>query len=326
MQNAIENAAVKTNNASDALSADASVKVPEFCFSNFLLAAEKNSKTIKPSDKEKKIAAVEKLVEEGAELSKLHERYNDEYIVRGNKALYDVLASIYAYALRINESELKEQIVERMKKELKEKHGVKTTSQTPWLTTTVKFIVRTDRQTASNYSRVLQVAIDEDLAADELVAYIERRGGVAQIRETEADAQARKGSSETEKERLDLYGQLFSAAAYMSSASVKFDGDVVKYAKTKNGDADKDGASETGRFCHFLTVFDEITGEYRIVMAADFGKTFENTILKHMTNSYTADVEKIKAAVKQHAAANSDWLKEQRTSYRAAKAEEKAAA
>lgn len=275
----------------------ATLAVPEFCLSNFLTSSPKQGKAIKPSDKDVKKAAVAKLVSEGVELGKLHERYNEEFVVRGNKALYELLASIYSYALRINESEQKEQILDSMKAELKEKHSIKTTKNTHWLTTVVKFIVKTDRQTASNYSRVLQVAFDENLADKEMAGYIERRGGVAQIRETEAVASAKATSGDIGKERTEIMRDLLKLVlAPKSQYSFTYDGTFIAFPSIAGGDASKEGAAQTSTFCHFMAV--QVTpGEYKVVSANDFSKGFEDVILKHMSASLPEDMDKIRKTV-----------------------------
>ena len=115
-------------------SSNVKVSVPKFRLASFLTNLVEDTKALKPSDKEKKIAEADTLIEEGEHLSTLYESYKDEYVVRGNKALYELLTSIYAYALRINESLRKEMVIERMADELKSKFGIGTTKNTPWLT------------------------------------------------------------------------------------------------------------------------------------------------------------------------------------------------
>lgn len=322
MSTITHNTAVENNAAANESNKQATIGMQAFN-ANFFVVGEEQRKS-KPSDKDKKAAAVNKVVDEGTELGKLHERYNEEYIVRGNKALYDVLASIYAYALRINESALKEQIIERLRKELKEQFAIKTTVNTHWLTTVVKFIVRTDRQTASNYSRVLQVAFDEDLAADELAAYIERRGGVAQIRETEAAALAKGKGSEVEKQRTLLLREFFELLAHKAVASID-ELEVVQLARKAEGDAGKEKDTETGSFCHCLAVYDEAADEHNIVAAFDFGRTFEDVILKHIGKFIAADGEKMRVGNAKLKAENTKWLQKRAAERKAAKAKEEEA-
>jgi hypothetical protein len=89
-----------------------------------------------------------------------------------------------------------------MREKLEEDHEIKTQANTPWITTVLRFIIPTDRQTAYNYSKVLQIAHDENLAAAELPAYIKERGGIAKITATKEDAEAAKRERALRAERL----------------------------------------------------------------------------------------------------------------------------
>ncbi len=297
MQTQNQTTTVNTTNFASIFESNAfsTTAAPATCASTFTTSAPKKKAAIKPSDKEVKKAAVEKFVNEGVELSKLHDRYNEEFVVRGNRALYELLASIYSYALRINESAQKEQIIERMIADLKDRQ-VKTTKNTHWLTTVVKFIVKTDRQTASNYSRVLQVAFDENLADSEMAGYIERRGGVAQIRETEAVAAAKVKSIDVTNERIDIMREFLKQMYYKSQHSFTFDGNFAMFPSKAGGDPSKETTASESAFCHFMAIQVK-PGEYKIVSANDFGKGFEDVILRHMSTSLPEDMNKLRSGI-----------------------------
>ena len=57
---------------------------------------------------------VQKFLTEGAELFKLGERYEVEIVQRGHNALYELLASIYDFSMRIENSSFKEKILTEM--------------------------------------------------------------------------------------------------------------------------------------------------------------------------------------------------------------------
>ena len=197
-----------------------------------------------------------------------------------------------------------------MKVELKELFSVKTTSKTPWLTTVVKFIVRVDRQTASSYSKVLQVAFDESLADTELAAYIERRGGVAQIRSTEADAQALITGKEVSKERIELLRELLLANEYKSKYTIDYDDVVYKFPTKVGGDANAEQVESQSTFVHLLAVEGK-PGEFHIVTANDFGRSFEDVILGHMDKRFNHPIEKLREGVKAQKAKHKEWYKMQ---------------
>lgn len=277
----------------------ASMGVP----SNVKLAAE-TVKTKVPSEKAKK-ATVEQIVAEGLELAKMHDKYSEEYVVRGNKALYVVLAAIYEYALLINSSAFKDEIIKQMVKVLKDDYGIKTTSKTNWLTTVVKLIVKgTDRQTANNYSRVLQVALDENLAASELAQYIERRGGVAKIRATEANSVAVSNASDIAKARGGLVKDYYVNTALQSLTTIECD----MKPQTWGGDG-RTTSEQTkltvGKFDFFITM-SEGANKYRVVEHGIFSEELENQIMRLIAKTFSKSTEDMQAALTEIKAENDE--------------------
>ncbi|NBS77886.1 MAG: hypothetical protein EBT28_10910, partial [Betaproteobacteria bacterium] len=108
---------------------------------------------------------VQKFLTEGAELFKLGERYEIEIVQRGHNALYELLASIYDFSIRIENSSFKEKILTEIRKDLKDNHNIALKSNTNAINTMVRYMVRTDKTTASRYLKVLTVAQKENLAA-----------------------------------------------------------------------------------------------------------------------------------------------------------------
>jgi hypothetical protein len=142
------------------------------------------SESRRPSDKSANDLQVDIILGQAQNLTKMNDQYVETYVVRGTKELYALLGAIYSYALQINESALRDHILQRMRERLESEHDIKTQANTPWMTTVLRFILPTDRQTAYNYSKVLQVAYDENLTAQELPGYIKDRGGIAKITTT----------------------------------------------------------------------------------------------------------------------------------------------
>jgi len=236
------------------------------------------------------------MIAEGLELAKMHDKYNAEYVVRGNKALYDVLAAIYGYALQINAHAFKDAIVKQMVKVLKDDYSIKTTSKTHWLTTVVKLIVKgSDRQTASNYSRILRIALEENLAANELADYIERRGGVTKVRETEAAAAAVSTATDIATARGELVKEYYVNAALQSHSIIECD---LK-GQIWGGDArtsKEETKHELGEFEFFITT--SVGGnKFRVVEIGKCSKTLENQILRLIAKTFRQSTEDMQAAV-----------------------------
>jgi len=78
---------------------------------------------------------VQKFLTEGAELFKLGEKYEVEIVQRGHNALYELLASIYDFSMRIEQSTFKEKILTEIRKDLKDNHNIALKSNTPAINT-----------------------------------------------------------------------------------------------------------------------------------------------------------------------------------------------
>ena len=139
--------------------------VDEFAFGLLINRTLGGSDNRRPSDKSANEVQVDMVLGQAQNLAKMNDQYVETYVVRGTKELYALLGAIYSYALQVNESPLRDHILQRMRERLEEEHEIKTQINTPWITTVLRFILPMDRQTAYSYSKVLQVAHDENLTA-----------------------------------------------------------------------------------------------------------------------------------------------------------------
>ena len=216
--------------------------------------------------------------------------YEAEFIARGNIALYELLQKVYVVAHQIEASEFKHQILAAMRDSLS-KRGIKVQLNTPELTVLAKYVVGGDRKRASNYSRVLRIALEDKVPATELASYITRRGGMGKIYNNEVKAAAIELASGSTKERLELMKEYLLLTQWESSTE-------FQYAKPINQhNADKQGKAETSSFCFFLTSYDSQKNVYRVISGHDFGRSYEDNILRFIIKSATTDVEAIKRGV-----------------------------
>ena len=251
--------------------------------SNLFSIGAKNGLEMRPSDKKVQDKEVVDALKAGDALSVKNELYHKEYVVRGNQALYELIADIYAMALKINMSVSKANILDAMRKKLKDR-DIKTQFNTPTMTTVVKYVVGADRATASNYSRVLSVAMEENLAPNELAAYISRRGGISQIHGLEATIAAKKLGEKENKERLDILREYYSLSRFTSTEKFTYNGETLQH------NFDKQGAAETSTFGFFMTTYDDAKKEYTIISAHDLGKTYEDALLRTLFKEATNDL------------------------------------
>ncbi|MEI7785831.1 MAG: hypothetical protein WCK08_15685, partial [Betaproteobacteria bacterium] len=194
----------------------AQASVDEFAFGLLMNRTLGGSYSRRPSDKSANDVQVDMILNQAQNLSKMNDQYVETYVVRGTKELYALLGAIYSYALQVNESPLRDHILQRMREKLEEDHEIKTQANTPWITTVLRFIIPTDRQTAYNYSKVLQIAHDENLAAAELPAYIKERGGIAKITATKEDAEAAKAVKKHKDDKTQMLRKILLANAKAS--------------------------------------------------------------------------------------------------------------
>lgn len=181
----------------------------------------------RPSDKSANNVQVDMVLGQAQNLAKMNDQYVETYVVRGTKELYALLGAIYSYALQINESPLRDHILQRMRERLEEDHEIKTQVNTPWMTTVLRFILPTDRQTAYSYSKVLQVAHDENLTALELPNYIKERGGIGKITLTKDEAEAAKSVKEHKEAKADMLRKILLANAKSAETIVEVDNKFV---------------------------------------------------------------------------------------------------
>jgi len=312
MQNVIASSSAATYNAAFFIPSFAgyqaampTIKLADMVIPATVRLVEPPFKAKKPSKAAIKNAAVEQVVAEGLELAKIHDKYSEEYVVRGNKALYEVLAAIYGYALQINSSIFKDAIIKSMRKVLRTDYSIKTTIKTHWLTTIVKLIVKgTDRQTASNYSRVLQVALDENLAASELANYIERRGGVAKIRATEAASVAVSNASDIAKARGAIVKDYYVKTALQSLTTIECD--MERQVWGGDGRTTSEFAKfKVGEFDFFITM-SEGANKYRVVEHGVFSEALENQIIQLIAKTFRQSTEDMQAALTEIKAENEE--------------------
>ena len=95
------------------------------------------------------------------------------------------------------------------------------------MTTVLRFILPTDRQTAYSYSKVLQVAHDENLTALELPNYIKERGGIGKITLTKDEAEAAKSLKEHKEAKADMLRKILLANAKSAETIVEVDNKFV---------------------------------------------------------------------------------------------------
>jgi hypothetical protein len=159
---------------------DAIPSVPSINLDSYiqLSSVKKDAAKLKPNDlieKEQEIAAIVQAVNV---LENEHASYVDEFVTRGNQALYAVLAKIYALAVQINHSDNKDSILKSLRNVMSLQKKIKTQKNSSALTMIVRWVVGGSRQLAHTYSKALDAAYKDNIAAEELAAYFTKQGGL----------------------------------------------------------------------------------------------------------------------------------------------------
>jgi hypothetical protein len=218
---------------------------------------------------------VQRFMTESEQLFKLGEQYEIEVVERGHQALYELLASIYSLALRVEESPHRDNIVEAIRTDLKDKHSISIQANSSPIAAMVRYVVRTDKVNATRYVKVLTVAREESISVVDLPAYITRRGGVSQAQEKESVAVSKKAGDKSTKERTALIREFYSLMGMTSSMDFQYNGEVNLHNEGK----DKD--SEASSFCVFMA-HHVGADKYKMISANDLGRSWEDNLVKFL--------------------------------------------
>jgi hypothetical protein len=232
-------------------------------------------------------------VKESEELFKLGEKFELEVVQRGHQSLYELLASIYGLALRIEESSQKDKILEAIRKDMKDNHDIIVKSNTTPINVMVKYVIRTDKPAATRYAKVLTVAREENLSVVDLPAYITRRGGVSQAQEVESVALAKKAGDKSSKERTVLIREFFQLMGVTSKSNFQFSGEVNVHSEPKEND------TETSSFCVFVA--HHVSGDqYKMISANDLGKSWEDNLVKYLGKSMPSNLYLLERGIRNY--------------------------
>jgi RNA binding exosome subunit len=250
------------------------------------------SLVVRPSDKQKRDPVVDRFVQEALDLYQEGNRYQVEVVERGNQHLYDMLAAVYSIATRIEQQSQAKEILAAIRADFKEKTGVSIRTDATAINVMARFVIRADKSSASRYAQVLEVCKEEDLAAEDIPAYLKRRGGVSKIRDIEARQLAAKEGESTSKKRMKVLRDFMKWTAIASKDAFDYDQQVWQH---RSADQSED---ESGEFVVFLTKYDAGRGDYKVAGAYDLGKGREDAVLKILLAQFRQDVPVLEAGLR----------------------------
>jgi len=294
---------VANKKASIELNDNTTVKVEESAndegmdFDNVFTFRKKELTSLRPSDKAELDNEIVQVLTACDLLAEKNKKYHEDYVVRGTQALYGLLADIYAMGIKINLSYSKDNILEAMRRKLRDR-GLRTNFNTPLMTTIIKYVVGAERQTAANYSRVLTIAMNENLAASELAEYISRRGGISQIHNAELAENNKKLCINDAEDRQSLMREFFYWSKFNSKVAINYDTKKILTHQLNS-------SSKSASFYVFLAykempVAGSKQGKFSILSGHDVGDKFENLLLNLITKDMNLDLNRLREAVNKY--------------------------
>jgi len=236
---------------------------------------------------------VQTFIKESEQLFKLGEKFEVEVVQRGHQSLYELLASIYGLALRIEESPQKDKILDAIRKDMKDNHDIIVKSNSTPINVMIKYVIRNDKPAATRYAKVLTVAREENLSVVDLPAYITRRGGVSQAQEVESVALAKKTGDKSTKERTVLIREFFQLMGMTSKSNFQFGGDVIVHTEPKENDTD------ASSFCVFVA--HHVSGDqYKMISANDLGKSWEDNLVKYLGKNMPSNLYLLERGIRNY--------------------------
>jgi len=144
------------------------------------------------------------IMSQADDLAEEHEQFNSHYIIGGRLALYDLLAKILALYQQIEASPNKKSLLGSMKHKMVHTYRMRVQSNSSDSGILVRYITRTDRKTAHVYARAIETAIANGISVAEFCDYIQRSGGIEQMRSIGVDPIAHAKKEKMDKDILGM--------------------------------------------------------------------------------------------------------------------------
>jgi hypothetical protein len=126
--------------------------------------------------------ALGSIVEQADELAIRHQEVM-KYINIGRTGMYELLGKIFSLSEQIDADPNKKDVLENLKLELFNKYAIKTQRNSSPANVLVRYITQADRKTAHVYARAIDTAKAEGIKPENMVTYLEQKGGVEKIRQ-----------------------------------------------------------------------------------------------------------------------------------------------
>lgn len=135
---------------------------------------------------------LENIFAQADKLNAEHDTYVAQFVTRANDELYELLAEMMGLCEEIWSSNCEDYLHKYMRKELKEKWGIKTQKNTSTTSVVVRYVTRGNRQLVYNYAKVIDTARAAGISSAGLTQYIKEKGSIDAVRKKVFDAEQRK--------------------------------------------------------------------------------------------------------------------------------------
>lgn len=125
-------------------------------------------------------------IEQADKLVVQYEEYKSDmatYVRKSNAELYKLLGSMMQMCIDIEMHKERGKVLKELRSALKEKRDIKTQANSKTAAIVAKYVTGVTRKTAHVYARVIDTAMAAGVKAEELVAFIEKAGGIDKVRQ-----------------------------------------------------------------------------------------------------------------------------------------------
>lgn len=224
------------------------------------------------------------IISQAEVLAKQHEVFTDKYVTKANEELYVLLSEIMSVCIQVEASAISDNIINQMRKTLREEHNIKTQKNSRASSIVVRYVVRANRKTAHIYGRVIETAIQNNIQPANLPEFIRSNGGIDAIRKAAAVKETEHEIAELKKKLRKLTEMTLHAAA--NKPITTLNSNPAMHAEL----ADNYRAQDV-QFDYFVGVSGHGKSGYRIVALIPPSKQLEEIALLQLNTVITDDLE-----------------------------------
>ncbi len=237
-----------------------------------------------------------------------------EILDRSDRALWEMLEKVYAFAEQVDRSTTKREArTELIRKiQMRDQQAMASNSSTEAVAVRYVFADQS-RQSRNNYTIAMEKARSLGIAANAFATFLAQHSGVGKVVEKIFDyeedelenakqlADAIKAEKAT---RTQLVNRLYSAMAHKVDSPISYSGLVSNWVPEKpEGKAKTDGSEkvdpkfETGNFVFFVTVKNPETGKFHVVQGNVFDQAYEQQLLASIAERMDVSTDELSTAV-----------------------------